>query len=145
PFALKPKVALPLEPGSGTGIWPPPVTLVLQFSPGGVLPQVATSVLVKVTAAFARARPLRLPSVTVMATPERMFPTTNESVMVAASLVHQNTLLSQVSPLPGRITEKLVPVRAPVPPVPILKIQTPSAGPSSVNVVRVNVTSAALQ
>jgi len=32
------------------------------------------------------------------------------------------------------ITEKLVPVSAPVPPVPILKIQTPSAGPSSVNV-----------
>jgi len=39
----------------------------------------------------------------------------------------------------------LVPVSAPVPAVPILKIQTPFDGPASVNVVPVNVTAAALQ
>jgi hypothetical protein len=42
-------------------------------------------------------------------------------------------------------TEKLVPVSAPVPLVPILKIQIPLEGPLSVNTLPVDVAAAATQ
>ena len=74
-----------------------------------------------------------------------MVPWKFELVSVAAWATHQYTFGHAVpAASPAMTTEKLVPVRAPVPPVPILKIQTPSAGPSSVN-VPVNVAAAVKQ
>jgi hypothetical protein len=73
-----------------------------------------------------------------------MFPRKVESVSVAASAVHQNTLLLHVSP-PDITTEKLVAVRAPVPRVPILKIQVSLADPTSVNTPPVSVEAASKQ
>jgi len=88
---------------------------------------------VVVTAAFARASPLKVPRVTVMASPARIVPTNCESVIVAAWATHQNTLLQGGGAPLGVTTEKLVPVRAPVPRVPILKIQVSVEDPLSVN------------
>ena len=85
-----------------------------------------------VTSACDQAFPWKVPRVRVMAAPARMFPRKFESVMVTASATHHVTL--HASPPPAMTTEKSVPVSAPVPRVPILKIQVPSAGPSSVNV-----------
>src|SRR5688572_29334716 len=73
-----------------------------------------------------------------------MLPMNTESVSVAACWVHQNTLLLQVWP-PAITTEKLVPVSAPVPPVPILKIQVSLGEPSSVSTPPVSVAAAATQ
>ena len=73
-----------------------------------------------------------------MAAPARIVPARFESVIVAASAVHQVTL--QACAPPAITTEKLVPVRAPVGSAggvasadPILKVQIPFDGPSSVN------------
>jgi hypothetical protein len=101
-------------------------------------------VVVNVTAAFAKACPPRLSRVTVMDVPARILPRKTESVRVAASAVHQNTLVLRVSPL-VMTTEKLVPVRAPVPLVPILKIQVSLEDPSSVNTPPVSVAAALTQ
>ena len=60
-----------------------------------------------------------------------MVPWKFESVSVAAWATHQYTLQGEPPSMP---TDKLVPVRAPVPPEPILKIQTPFEGPLSVSV-----------
>src|SRR5450759_4231344 len=97
-----------------------------------------------VTAAPAKASPLKVPRVMVMAAPARIVPKKCESVIVAAWATHQVTLQGAVAP-PLMTTEKLVPVRAPVPLVPILKIQTPVEGPLRVNVLPVDVAAALMQ
>src|SRR5205823_10725972 len=85
---------------------------------------------VNVTAAFAKARPTKLPRVSVIAAPERMFPLRSESVCVAAASDHQITL--HACPPPAMTTEKLVPVKAPVEaPSVTLNVQLPVAGPLS--------------
>ena len=66
-----------------------------------------------------------------MAAPARMDPLKFESVMVAASAIHQVTLHADA---PLSATEKFVPVSAPVPLVPTLKSQVPVEEPRSVNV-----------
>jgi hypothetical protein len=82
-----------------------------------------------VTAALAKARPPWDPRVKVMAPlPARMFPLNAESVMVVAPFDPQNTL--HACPPPVMTTVLPVPVRAPL----TLNIQTPFAGPLSVNV-----------
>src|ERR1035437_1094273 len=113
---------------------------------GPELPATPTRLVsVRVTVAFASALPVNVPRVMVIAVPARIVPLKFESVMVAASASHQDTLLACAPP--ARTIVKLVPVRAPVPAVPILKIQTALALPCplSVNVVSVNVTAARLQ
>ena len=70
----------------------------VKLTVGTVVPQTETSVLVNVTAAFAKACPSKLPRVTVMDVPARILPMKTESVSVAASAVHQNTLLLHASP-----------------------------------------------
>ncbi len=95
-------------------------------------PQPVAATPVSVTAAFAKARPATVPLVVVIAAPARMVPLKFESVIVAASATHQYTL--HASAPSGVTTEKRVPVRAPVPPVPILNSQIPVEGPASVNV-----------
>ncbi|MBK6613724.1 MAG: hypothetical protein IPG27_06395 [Ottowia sp.] len=117
--------------------------------PAGAL-QPATVTPVSVTAAFDKAFPLKgvvLPArpVMVMAAPARRVPWKADVVIVTASATHQYTLHG--SPPLVMTTERLVPVKAPVPPVPTLKIQVASGSPcpSSVKVVSVNVTAAALQ
>lgn len=65
-----------------------------------------------------------------MAVPERMVPWKVEAVSVAAPAVRQYTL--HASAVPAMSTVKLLPVRAPVPPVPILKTQISVADPLSV-------------
>src|SRR2546429_4905140 len=82
---------------------------------------------VSVTAAFAKARPTKLPRVSVMAAPERMFPLRSESVCVVAASDHQITLHACAPP--ARTTERLVPVKAPA----TLNVQLAVAGPLSVN------------
>jgi hypothetical protein len=82
--------------------------------------------MVIVTSAFANAFPSKVPRVSVIAAPARIVPMKCESVMVAASATHHVTL-HRCAPL-VMIIEKLVPVRTPVPLVPTLKIQVPSAG-----------------
>jgi hypothetical protein len=77
-----------------------------------------------------------------MAAPARIVPTKFEFVIVAAWATHHVTLHG--CPPPAMTTEKAVPVRAPVPRVPILKIQVPFAGPSSVK-TPVNVAAAGKQ
>src|SRR5205823_12453576 len=101
---------------------------------------------VSVTAALASARPLKapaVPTVAVMAAPARMVPLKFEVVIVTACATHQVTL--QGLPPPAMTTEKPVPVRAPVPLVPILNSQVSVEVPSSVNVVSVNVAPAGKQ
>ena len=90
-----------------------------------------------VAPAFAKALPLWVPRVSVMAAPARIVPARFESVIVAASAVHHVTLHG--CPPPAITTEKLVPVRAPVGSAggvasaePILKVQIALEGPSSV-------------
>src|SRR5882762_9298028 len=90
-----------------------------------------TAVPVIVTSAFAETVPCKLPPVRVMPAPARILPWMSEVVIVTASATRHVTL--DARPPPAMTTAKLVPVRAPVPLVPILKIQTASAGPSSVN------------
>src|SRR5207237_2762360 len=94
------------------------------------LTQPVTVVPVTVTAPFAKACPKKLPWVRVMAALARIVPRKCESVMVASSATNQKTLHG--CPPPASTAEKPVPVRAPVPLVPILKIQIPFAGPASV-------------
>src|SRR5207302_9422488 len=98
-----------------------------------------------VTPAFAKASPLKVPPVCVMAAPARIVPTKFEFVVVAAWATHQKTLHG-CAPL-ARTTEKLVVVRAPVPRVPILKIQTALLLPfaSSVTTAPVDVSAASKQ
>jgi hypothetical protein len=91
----------------------------------------------------AKARPMNVPRVTVMSAPARIVPTKFESVIVAAWATHQYTLHG--TPPPAMTTEKLVPVSAPVPPAPILKIQIPFEGPLSVNTLLVDVAAATTQ
>ena len=91
----------------------------------------------------AKVAPLSIEPVDVISAPARMVPFRNDVVIVTASLTHQYTLHG--CPPPAMITVKLVPVRAPPPPVPILKIQIPLAGPLSVNVPPVVVDAAATQ
>jgi hypothetical protein len=98
---------------------------------------------VTVTSFVAKARPTKVPLVKEMELPARMVPLKSESVIVAASAVHQYTLHAR--PPPDMITWKLVPVRAPVPPVPILKTQIPFEGPLSVNMTLVIVAPAVKQ
>jgi hypothetical protein len=93
--------------------------------------QAVTVGLVNVTAPFAKSLPCKLPSVKVLSAPARMVPRKSELTIVAPSATHQYTL--HRSPPPDMTTEKLVGDKAPAPLVPILKIQTPFAGPSSVN------------
>src|SRR6266550_1710532 len=90
-----------------------------------------TAVPVIVTSAFALRFPSKVPRVSVMSAPPRIVPMKRESVMVAPWATHHVTLPG--CPPPAMTTEKLLPVRAPVPLVPILKVQMPSAGPLSVN------------
>src|SRR5512140_657767 len=88
-----------------------------------------------VTAAFASALPLKVPvvpAVVVMAPPAKRLPMNCEVVMVAAWDTHQVTLHGSAPP--AVTTEKLVPVSAPAPPVPTLKIQVALAGPFRVKV-----------
>src|SRR4051794_31608544 len=92
----------------------------------------------------AKASPTNVPPVTVMSAPAKTAPRKFEPVRVVAWATHQYTFGQVPAGLPGMTTEKLVAVKAPVPPVPILKIHTPSAGPSSVN-VPVNVAAAGKQ
>src|SRR5688572_5806596 len=94
-------------------------------------PQPVAATPVRVTAAFASARPTKVPPVMVIAAPARIVPLKSEVVMVAASATHQYTLHAS-APL-AMTTWKFVPVRAPVPLVPILKIQVSVEDPSSVN------------
>jgi hypothetical protein len=105
-----------------------------------------TAVPVDVTSAFAQARPTNVPPnvppVLVMAAPARIVPTNREFVIVAAWATHHVTLHGCAPP--AMTTEKWVPVRAPVPRVPILKIQVPFEGPLSVN-TPVNVAAAGKQ
>ena len=68
-----------------------------------------------------------------MAAPARMVPANAESVIVTACDTHQYTFLQGGGAPIALTTERPVPVRAPVPSVPILKIQIPSAGPSRVH------------
>jgi hypothetical protein len=98
-------------------------------------------VLVIVTPAFAKARPAKTPPVVVMAAPARIFPWNTEVVSVAASATCQNTL--HAFPPLAMTTVMLVPVSAPVPPVPTLKIQGPF--PVRVNTLFVKVTAAGKQ
>src|SRR5882757_3282059 len=88
-----------------------------------------TPVIVRAT--FAAAWPAKVPPVRVtdpaVLSPARIFPLNDEVVRVAARLGTQNTLHG--CPPPAMVTEKLVPVRAPL----MRKIQTPSAGPVSVS------------
>src|SRR5688572_20169120 len=134
-------------PGSqASGPLPTPwLHLLREVPPPRVASQPLTVTSVKVTAAFASTLPLKgvvLPArpVTVMAAPARMVPWKRDVVMVAASATHQYT--SHDCAPPAITTEKLVPVSAPVPPVPILKIHTALGlpWPSSVRTVSVNVT-----
>jgi hypothetical protein len=99
---------------------------------------------VTVTSSVAKAWPSKSPLVVLMDVPARIVPRKTESVSVAACAVHQNTLLLHASP-PGMTTVKSVPVRAPMPPVPILKIQVSAADPSSVNTPPVYVADASTQ
>jgi len=67
----------------------------------------------------ARASPLKVPPVTVMSAPARMVPWKFEAVSVASWATHQYTFGHSVpAASPAMTTEKPVPVRAPVPPVP---------------------------
>jgi len=66
---------------------------------------------VNVAAAVARARPSKVPPVTLMAAPARIAPRKFDVVSVAAALTHQYTLHG--SPPFIITTLKLVPVRAP--------------------------------
>src|SRR6266480_700328 len=90
-----------------------------------------TAVPVIVTSAFDETFPCRLPPVSVMPAPARMLPWMLEVVIVTASATRHVTLDARAPP--AITTEKPVPVRAPVPLVPIFRTQIPSAGPLSVN------------
>jgi hypothetical protein len=94
-----------------------------------------------VTAAFAKARPAKVPPVVVMAAPARIFPWNTEVVNVAAALTCQNTL--HAFPPLAMTTLKFFPVSAPAAWDPTLKIQGPF--PVSVNTLSVNVTAAGKQ
>jgi hypothetical protein len=72
-----------------------------------------------------------------------MFPWKTEVVIVAAAAVCQYTF--DASAPPAMTTLRPVPVRAPVPSVPILKIQVSLGPPVSVNVAVVNVNPASKQ
>ena len=85
-----------------------------------------------------------LPPVTVIADPARMLPTKTEFVNVTASAANQNTLSLHSCP-PGITTEKLVPVRAPVPLVPIRNTHVSAGEPASVNTPPVSVTATSKQ
>jgi hypothetical protein len=82
------------------------------------------------------------PLVTVMPAPARIVPIKFDVVIVAASATHHVTLHGSAPP--DMTTLKSVPVRAPVPLVPILKSHDASAGPFSVS-VPVSVAAAAKQ
>src|SRR3954468_20327883 len=125
---------------------PPPVTLsVHERGPGpgpGPGPaseaQPTIAVPLMLAAALAKALPLWVPRVSVMAAPARIVPARFESVIVAASAVHPVTLHAWAPP--AITTEKLVPVRAPVGSAggvasadPTLKVQVALDGPSRVN------------
>jgi len=87
---------------------------------------------VNVIAAFAKARPTKLPRVSVMAAPERTLPLRSQSVSVAAASDHHVT--AHACAPPAMTTEKLVSVKAPVDaPSVTLNVQIPVAGPLSVN------------
>src|SRR2546430_11375567 len=107
-----------------------------------LLPQPLPALWVTVTSAFDQPFPLNVPRVSVMAAPARMLPLRSESVIVAAWETHHVTLHACAPP--AMTTEKLVPVRAPVPRVPILKVQLAFGGPVSVN-TPVNVAAASKQ
>src|SRR3954466_15863054 len=125
---------------------PPPVTLSVHARGPGPGPGPGPASAAQPTsaepgmlaAALAKALPLWVPRVSVMAAPARIVPARFESVIVAASAVHHVTL--QACPPPAMTTEKLVPVSAPVGSAggvarvdPILKVQVALDGPSSVN------------
>src|SRR2546429_2500601 len=82
-----------------------------------LLAQPVTAVPVTVTSAFDHAFPLNVPRVSVMAAPARMFPLRSESVSVAACETHHDTLHACAPP--ATTTEKVVPVTAPGPRVPV--------------------------
>src|SRR3954463_2754806 len=112
---------------------------------GPLVSQPVTVVPVSVTAAFDSRSPFNVPRVTVMAAPARTVPTNFESVMVTACATCQYTWLHASALPPCATTEKLVPVNAPVPSVPILKIHVAFEEPASVNTLPVDVAAASTQ
>src|ERR1700737_132910 len=90
------------------------------------------SVASPVPVAPAHPLPMKVPPVKVTPVPAITIPLKLEVVMDEACRTHHATLPGTAPP--AMITLKLVPVRSPVPAVPILNSQTPVGGPLSVNV-----------
>jgi hypothetical protein len=120
--------------GVGVGVAPPPGPRVGVGVGAAAHPaKVNADRSVIVTFVVARARPRRLPPVSVMAPPERMVPRTIERVIVASAAVRQYTLHACPPEPTAKAMLKSINVSAPLDVrAPTLKTQTSLALPLSV-------------